>query len=76
MRSLIVAALLGVASAADDHCEINYSTYTKVKCEGTETKKDFSALWGTVKDTCMKATGDTTHKSSKMVACSSTKYEY
>ena len=76
MRALIVAALLGATSAADAHCEINYSTWDKVKCAGTETKKDFSKLWGTVVDTCMKATGDTTHKSSKMKVCSATAYEY
>merc|ERR1719149_136398 len=76
MRSLIVAALLGVASAADAaHCEVSQESYKTKDCTGDATKVDFSKLWGTVVDTCTKS-GDATNKGSKMKVCSATKYEY
>ena len=75
MRSLVVAALLGVTAAADDHCAVTQKSYTTKDCTGTATDKDWSKLYGTVKDTCTK-TGETTNKGSKMSECTSTSYKY
>ena len=74
MRALIVAALLGVTSAADAYCKVNELGYKTTDCTGDATTTVPSEKMGEVVGECKKdpATGV---KGGKLKACSSTSYE-
>ena len=71
-RSLVVAALLGVTSAAD-HCEVDMIVYLTKDCSGDKSATShLSNTYGDVVDECVKGTDG---GSTKMKVCSTTGVE-